>query len=119
LRGIRAVYYREITNFGKRWLKVFSASVVYPALFLLAFGYGIGMNAQVNGVCYIKFLIPGLLTMSSMNQAYGISLEVHISRYYYRLFEEYLLAPIGRWEIVVGEVLYGITKGIIPAAILL
>lgn len=44
---------------------------------------------------------------------------MHISRYYYRLFEEYLLAPIGRWEIVVGEVLYGITKGIIPASVLL
>ncbi len=119
MRGIRAVYYREISNFLQRWLKVFSASVIYPALFLLAFGYGIGRHAEVGGVSYIKFLIPGLLTMSSMNQAYGISLEVHISRYYYRVFEEYLLAPIGRWEIVVGEILYGVTKGVIPASVLL
>ena len=119
MRGIRAVYYREISNFLQRWLKVFSASIIYPALFLLAFGYGIGRNAEVGGVSYIKFLIPGLLTMSSMNQAYGISLEVHISRYYYRVFEEYLLAPIGRWEIVVGEILYGVTKGVIPASVLL
>ncbi len=119
MRGIKAVYYREMSNFGKRWLKVFSASVIHPALFLLAFGYGIGRNAQVNGTPYVKFLIPGLLAISSMNQAYGISLDVHICRYYYKLFEEYLLAPISRWEIVAGEVLYGITKGIIPATILL
>ncbi len=119
MNGIRAVYYREITNFSKRWLKVWSASIIYPVLFLLAFGYGIGKGARVGGVEYVRFLIPGLLTMSSMNQAYGISLEVHIERYYYRIFDEYLLAPIGRWEIVVAEVLYGITKGLIPTAFLL
>ncbi len=119
MNGIRAVYYREIVNFKNRWIKVWSASIIYPALFLLAFGYGIGKNAHINGTSYVKFLIPGLITMSSMNQAYGISLEVHISRYYYRLFDEYLVAPIKRWEIVVGEVLYGITKGVIPAVVLL
>ncbi len=119
MKGVVAVYYREMANFAQRWVKVFSASVIYPALFLLAFGYGIGRGAQVNGVGYVKFLIPGLLTMSSMNQAYGISLDVHINRYYYKLFEEYLLAPISRWEIVVGEVLYGITKGLIPSLLLL
>ncbi len=98
-----------------RFLKVMLSSVIYPALFLLAFGYGLGRNAKVGNLDYVVFLIPGLITMSSMNQAYGISLEVHISRYYFKIFEEYLLAPINRWEIVVGELLYGIFKGLIPA----
>ncbi len=119
MKGVLAVYYREIVNFKNRWLKVWSASIIYPILFLLAFGYGIGREAKVAGVGYVRFLIPGLIAISSMNQAYGVSLEVHISRYYYRLFDEYLIAPIARWEIVVGEMLYGITKGLVPTAVLL
>ena len=119
MKGVVAVYYREIVNFKNRWIKVWSASIIYPALFLLAFGYGIGRSVQIDGVNYVKFLIPGLIAISSMNQAYGVSLEVHISRYYYKLFDEYLIAPISRWEIVAGEILYGITKGAVPVSVLL
>ncbi len=98
-----------------RLFKMMLSSVVYPALFLLAFGYGLGKNTKVGNLDYVVFLLPGLITMSSMNQAYGISLEVHISRYYFKIFEEYLLSPIKRWEIVVGELLYGVFKGLVPA----
>lgn len=115
MNGVWAVFYREVMFFKPRAIKTVLSSIVYPALFLLAFGYGLGKNAKVNGMDYIAFLIPGLITMSSMNQAYSISLEIHISRYYFKIFEEYLLAPIRRWEIVVGELLYGIMKGTIPA----
>jgi ABC-type multidrug transport system permease subunit len=63
-------------------------------------------------------LLPGLLTMSSMNQAYGIATEINISRFYFKVFEEFLLAPIKRWEIILGETCYGITKGFIPVLII-
>ncbi len=117
--GAWAVFYRELMFYRRRGVRTVLAAVIHPALFLLAFGYGIGRGARVNGMDYLLFLLPGLITMSSMNQSYGISLEVHISRYYFKVFEEYLLAPMGRWEIVVGEVLYGICKGMIPVLFLL
>ena len=73
---------------------------------------------QVGGVDYLAFLLPGLLTMSSMNQAYGIATEINISRFYFKVFEEYLLAPLQRWQIIVGETCYGITRGFLPVLII-
>lgn len=55
--------------------------------------------------------------MSSMNQAYGISTEINISRFYFKIFDEYLLAPVKRWQIIAGESLYGVVKGLIPVLI--
>lgn len=118
LHGVRAIYLRETLILRRKLFKTLLASAVSPALFLLAFGYGVGRGAQVGGVDYLAFLLPGLLTMSSMNQAYGIATEINISRFYFKVFEEYLLAPLQRWQIIVGESCYGITKGLIPVVII-
>ena len=118
LHGVRAIYLREILILRTKLLKTLLASAVSPALFLLAFGFGVGRGAEVGGIDYLAFLLPGLLTMSSMNQAYGIATEINISRFYFKVFEEYLLAPLQRWQIIAGETCYGMTKGLIPVVII-
>lgn len=118
LHGARGIYLREILILRRKLVKTLLASAVSPALFLLAFGYGVGRGTQVGGVDYLAFLLPGLLTMSSMNQSYGIATEINISRFYFKIFEEFLLAPLHRWQIILGETGYGITKGLIPVLII-
>ena len=118
LNGIRGIYLRETLILRKKLVKTLLAAAISPALFLIAFGYGVGRGAQVNGYDYLVFLLPGLLTMSSMNQSYGIATEINISRFYFKVFDEYLLAPLQRWEIVIAEMLYGVTKGLIPVTII-
>ncbi|MGA1862052.1 ABC transporter permease [Deferribacter thermophilus] len=119
IKGVYGVYLRELLVLKSRFWKVILSSAISPLLFLLAFGYGIGRSSQIDGFSYVSFLIPGLITMSSMNQAYGISTEINISRFYFKVFDEFLLAPIPKWQIVIGEVLYGITKGVVPVTIVL
>ncbi len=118
LHGARGIYLREILILRRKLIKTLLASAVSPALFLLAFGFGIGRGALVGGQDYLSFLLPGLLTMASMNQSYAIATEINISRFYFKVFEEYLLAPFGRWQIVLGEMVYGMTRGLIPVAII-
>jgi len=118
LNGVSGIYLRETLILRRKLVKTLLAAAVSPALFLIAFGYGVGRGAEVAGMDYLAFLLPGLLTMSSMNQSYGIATEINISRFYFKVFEEYLLAPLHRWEIVVGEIGYGITKGLIPVVII-
>lgn len=118
MNGIKGVVYRETRVLKSRILKTILSSSVSPLLFLLAFGYGIGRNSSVGEYGYIEFLIPGLIAMTSMNQSYGISSEINIARFYFKTFDEYLLAPCARWEIVTGEVIYGILKGVIPVFII-
>jgi len=119
LSGVKGVFLREMFVLRGRIVKTILASSVSPLLFMLAFGYGIGRGADLDGVSYIAFLLPGLIAMSSMNQSYGISTEINISRFYFKVFDEYLLAPVKRWEIVAGEMFYGCVKGFIPVVIIL
>ncbi len=117
LDGVVGIYYRECTVLKKKIVRVILAAAVPPFLYLMAFGYGVGKGTTVEGIEYLTFLLPGLLAMSSMNHSYNIASEINISRFYLKIFEEYLLSPNQRWQIVAGEVAYGVTKGMIPVAI--
>jgi len=110
LNGLKGVLYRELRVFGKKAGKQILASSLSPLLFLIAFGWGFGREVSVAGLPYISFLIPGLITMSSLNQSYGISQELNINRFYFHVFDEFLIAPVSQVEIVLGEALYGILK---------
>jgi ABC-type multidrug transport system permease subunit len=59
-------------------------------------------------------MVPGLIAVSSMNQAYSISFDIHIARLYTMTYQGLLVAPIERWEILVGELLFAITKSLSP-----
>ncbi|PSW06593.1 ABC transporter permease [Photobacterium lipolyticum] len=118
LDGVRGIYYRECTILRKKLVRIVMAGAVPPFLYLMAFGYGVGKGTSVEGIDYLTFLLPGLLAMSSMNQSYSIATEINISRFYLKIFEEFLLAPNQRWQIIAGEVLFGITKGFIPVMII-
>jgi ABC-type multidrug transport system permease subunit len=117
--GVRGVLYRELKVFSKRARKQLLASSVSPLLFLVAFGWGFGRGATMEGVPYLAFLIPGLIAMSSLNQSYGIAQELNISRFYFHVFDEFLIAPVSPLGIVFGETLYGMFRGLLGAALIL
>ena len=116
--GVRGVLYRELNVYRKRARKLILASSISPLLYLIAFGWGFGDQVVAGGLPYLTFLIPGLITMSSLNQSYGIAQEINISRFYFHLFDEYLIAPVGHIEIVLGEVAYGMFKGLLSTILI-
>jgi len=118
LNGVKGIYYRECSILRKKLVRTVLAGAVPPFLYLMAFGFGVGKGTTVEGIDYLTFLLPGLLAMASMNQSYNIATEINISRFYLKIFEEFLLAPNQRWQIVIGELLYGMTKGMIPVVII-
>ena len=117
--GICGVCYREMQSLRRRLLRNTLASMLSPMLFLAAFGYGFGRQRFFYGMDYLDFLFAGLLAMSTLNACYSVSSEINISRFYFKTFEEYLLAPVPRWQIVAGETLYGMSKGSINTLIFL
>jgi ABC-2 type transport system permease protein len=119
MRACLAIYYREILILRKKLLRQIASMSVGPILYLVAFGFGMGKDVQVHGRSYIEFLIPGLVAMNSMTQAFAIASEINISRFYWRIFEEFQAAPIRNISYVTGEVLAGITRAILSVSVII
>ncbi len=117
MNGVRAVLYRELRIYARRWPKHAASYAMSPFLFLLVFGWGVGRHVEVAGMSYLAFMLPGLATMSSMTQSYGMATEINISRFYWRIFEEFQMAPAPPWQIALGEVIYGTMRGLMAALV--
>ena len=114
-----AIYLRELLILKKKFFRQVASMSVAPMLYLVAFGLGMGQGVQVQGRSYVEFLIPGLVAMSSMTQAFAIASEINIARFYWRIFEEFQAAPIRNIAYVTGEVLAGITRALIAVALII
>jgi Nod factor-specific ABC transporter NodJ protein len=119
IHGMLAVYYREMMILRRRLTRQIPSWSVSPLLYLLAFGYAMGRHVTVEGHTYMEFLIPGLVAMTSMTQAFVISSEINIARFYWHIFEEIQAAPVSDASYVAGEVLAGMTRGFLAVCIIL
>jgi ABC-2 type transport system permease protein len=119
LKGCLAIYYREMLILRKKLFKQLASMSVGPVLYMIAFGFGMGRDVQVQGRLYIEFLIPGLIAMNSMTQSYAIASEINIARFYWRIFEEFQAAPIRNMAYVTGEVLAGMTRAFLSVSVVI
>ena len=92
---------------------------ISPLLYLVAFGYAAGHTAPVPGHTYMEFLLPGLMAMSSMTQAFAIASDINIARFYWHIFEEFQAAPISDFAYVTGEVLAGMTRALLSVLVIM
>jgi Nod factor-specific ABC transporter NodJ protein len=119
MSAMLAIYQRELLILRKRFWRQLASMSVSPLLYLVAFGVGMGRGVKVDGHSYLEFLIPGLVAMNSMMQAFAIASEINIARFYWHIFEEIQAAPIRSISYVGGEVLAGITRGLFSIALII
>ncbi len=119
LNGISAVYFREMMILQRRFSRQLPSWSISPLLYLVAFGYAAGHTAPVPGHTYMEFLLPGLIAMSSMTQAFAIASDINIARFYWHIFEEFQAAPISDFAYVAGEVLAGMTRALFSVLVIM
>lgn len=116
------IFYREILLFQRRLLRLgYVVSALFaPTLYLLAFGLGLGKRVNIPGISYLDYLLPGLIAMSSMTNAYTwVANGLTVGRLHFRTFQVYVQAPVTPAAIVVGEVLAGTARGLFASFIIL
>ncbi len=119
MKSLLAVYLRELLLLKNRGLKFIFSLSINPLLYIITFGYALGKHITIQGKPYIYFLIPGLIAATSMFQAFSINIEINISRFYLKTFEEIRASPISPLEYTLGEVLYGVTRSFLSTFIIL
>jgi ABC-2 type transport system permease protein len=106
----------------KRFLKVIIQTVVSPVissfLYLLVFGVSLGGSVQLkNGVPYLSFLIPGLMVMGLINNAFQNSSSSVVTSKFSGDLEDIRVAPIPHSYIIWAMGLGGIIRGTMVAIV--
>jgi ABC-2 type transport system permease protein len=118
--GVRAIYFFELARWFRTLVQSLLSPVISTSLYFVVFGAAIGSRmAQIEGVSYGAFIVPGLimlmiLTQSTANASFGIYFPKFVGTIY-----ELLSAPISYLEIVLGYVGAAATKSIILGLIVL
>jgi ABC-type multidrug transport system permease subunit len=113
------VFWREMIVLRRTFVKFFASRLVGPLLYLVAFGWGVGRNMQMNGGNYMEFIVPGIIALSAMNTSFSaVGNNLNMSRLYYKTLDEYLIAPVGAAAFVLGKVLAGSVRGMIDCVII-
>ena len=120
LYAIRAIYMFEMSRTFRTIFQSIVSPVISTSLYFVVFGAAIGARiAEIEGVPYGAFIVPGLimmmlLTQSTTNASFGIYFPRFVGTIY-----EILSAPISAFEIVTGYVGAAATKSIVLGLIIL
>ncbi|ALO45336.1 ABC transporter permease [Pseudohongiella spirulinae] len=118
--AVKAIYKFEMARTRRTILQSVIAPVITTSLYFVVFGSAIGSRiAQIDGVSYGAFIVPGLimlslLTQSVSNAAFGIYFPKFTGTIY-----ELLSAPVSMLEVVLGYVGAAATKAIVLGLIIL
>lgn len=113
-----SLFQREVKRFLRVIVQTLLIPLVNSILYLLIFGISLGQQVSAqNGVSYLEFLIPGLVMMGLLNNAFqNCSSSIATSRFYGNL-EDLKVAPIGPSQIIAAMALAGLLRGILVGAI--
>ena len=118
--AVRAIYMFEMSRTWRTLLQSVVSPVISTSLYFVVFGAAIGSRmAQVDGIGYGAFIVPGLvmlslLTQSISNASFGIYFPKFVGTIY-----ELLSAPVSASEIVLGYVGAAASKSVVLGLIIL
>lgn len=115
--GFRTLFYKESLRFWKVATQTVAAPVVTAMLYLLIFGHVLdGRVEMLAGVSYTSFLIPGLVMMSVLQNAFANSSSSLIQSKISGNLVFILLAPLSHVEILAAYVGAAVLRGIVVGA---
>lgn len=114
--GFWALTEREILRFTKVINQTILPPIISAILYLFIFGYSLRERIpEVQGISYLEFLVPGLVMMGLMNNAYSnTSSSLFIGRWTNSI-QDVLVSPLSYWEMVLAYTIGGVARGLVVA----
>jgi ABC-2 type transport system permease protein len=121
MSGFPTLLYKEVLRFWKVSTQTIGAPVLTAALFLFVFGHVLeGRVRMYDGVSYTAFLVPGLVMMAVLQNAFANSSSSIIQSKITGNIIFVLLPPLAYWEFFGAYVLAAVVRGmVVGAAVLL
>lgn len=109
---------KEIQRFTRIWQQTLIPPVITTTLYFLIFGNLIGARiGEMDGFRYIEFIVPGLILMSVITNAYTNTVSSFFSAKFQKSIEEIQVSPTPNYVILAGYVTGGVTRGVMVGVI--
>jgi len=120
LVALRTIVRREVTRILRIWGQTLVPPAITMTLYFLIFGSLIGRRiGKMGGFDYMDFIVPGLVMMSVIQNAYGNISSSFFGAKFGRHVEELLVSPLPNWVILTGYVAGGVLRGLMVGVIVL
>jgi len=117
LIGYATILRKETTRIFRIWMQTILPSVVSQALYFAIFGGIIGSRVgEIGGTSYAAFLVPGLVMMASITNAFSNVASSFFGAKFQRSIEEILVSPMKPWAMMAGYVSGGMVRGLVCSA---
>src|SRR5579863_2778059 len=118
MSAIYILWLRELKRYFRSRSRIIG-SLGQPILFLFALGFGLGPIFQRAGQGnYFQFLGPGIIAMSILFTAMFAGIQVIWDKQF-GFLKETLVAPVPRWQIMLGKTIGGGTIAVIQGTLVL
>ena len=113
LAGARTLFYKEVLRFWKVSFQTVAAPVLTAMLYLLIFGHVLEDHVKVyDRISYTAFLVPGLVMMSVLQNAFANSSSSLIQSKIMGNLVFVLLTPLSHWSWFFAYVGSSIARGL-------
>ncbi|MBL8398483.1 MAG: ABC transporter permease [Candidatus Accumulibacter sp.] len=110
--GFATLLYKEVLRFWKVSFQTVAAPVLTALLYLMIFSHVLESQVRVHGVVYTAFLIPGLVMMSALQNAFANSSSSLIQSKVTGSVVFVLLPPISYVEFYLAYVVAAVLRGL-------
>jgi ABC-2 type transport system permease protein len=113
MSGFSTLFYKELLRFYKVSFQTVLAPIITALLYLMIFGHALTSHVQVYpGVAYTSFLVPGLVMMSVLQNAFANSSSSLIQSKITGNLVFVLLPPLSHWEMYFAYMLASVVRGL-------
>jgi len=118
LRAAGHVWQRNATIYRKTFHLNILPNFFEPFFYLLALGWALGKHVEsVDGRSYLEFIAPGLVAYNAaMGATFEVTYNTFVKMTFARTYDSVVAAPVSVEDIVLGEVLWAVTRAVIYAA---
>ena len=116
--ALQTIVSRETRRFTRIWPQTLLPPGITMVLYFVIFGNLIGRQVgEMDGFSYMEYIVPGLIMMSVITNAYSNVVSSFFSSKFQRSVEELLVSPVSPHVILIGYVTGGVLRGLAVALI--
>jgi len=112
--AFQTIMIKEVLRFSRIWIQTILPPVITTGLYYIIFGKLIGEAiGTMGGTSYINFIVPGLIMMAVINNAYSNVVASFFNAKFHGNIQELLISPVPGSIVLLGYLSGGILRGLI------